>query len=124
MLGRRIKTIKSLRFPRTPQGAAGFGAGVFAVLQDLHAVDENVFHSDGVLMGFVESCAVRDCRRIEDDHVSEHSFLNETAVIKTEIRRWQRAQASHCFGQREHFFVARIFSEHAREIPVSAWMGI
>ena len=78
----------SFCFPGTPQGAAGFGAGVLAVLENLDAVDENVFHADGILMRLVEGCAVRDCRRIEDDHVSEHSFPNQAAVIEAEISRW------------------------------------
>jgi hypothetical protein len=63
---------------------------VFAILQDLDAVDQDVFHPDGVLVGLVEGCAVRNRRRIEDDHVSEHSFLKKTAMIETEIGRGQR----------------------------------
>ena len=74
--------------PGAPQGATGFGAGMFTIFQNLDAVDENMFHADGVLMRFVEGCAVCDSRRIEDNHVSKHSFLNEAAVIETEISRW------------------------------------
>jgi hypothetical protein len=79
---------QSLRFPRPPYGATGFGAGVLAILENLDAIDENVFHADGILMWFVEGCAVRDCHWVEDNHISEHSFPNEAAVIKAEISRW------------------------------------
>ena len=87
-----------LRFARTPQGAARFGAGVLAILQDLHAVDENVFHPDRVLMRLLESRAIGNRRRIEHNDIGKHSFLEKTAMIETEIRRGQCAQSAHRFG--------------------------
>ena len=76
-----------LRFARTPQSAAWFGARVFAILEDLHAVNENVFHADRVLMRLLKSRAIRNCRRIKHNDIGKHSFLEKTAMIETEICR-------------------------------------
>src|SRR6266498_752903 len=73
------------RFPRAPQSAARFRAGVFAILNDFHAVNENVLHANGVLMRFLE------CREIKHDHIGEHSLFNETAMIEPEIGGGQPA---------------------------------
>ncbi len=48
---------------------------MLAVFKNLHAIDENMLHSDGVLVGFVERRPVRNCRRIKDDDIGKHSRL-------------------------------------------------
>src|SRR6185436_15693011 len=77
-----------LRFTRTPQGAAWLGARVFAILEDLRPVYENVFHANRVLMRLLKSRAIGNRRRIKHNHIGKHSFLEETAMIETEICRW------------------------------------
>ena len=46
-------------------------AGVLAVLQHLHAVDEHVAHAGRVLLRMVERRVVDDRRRIEDHDVGD-----------------------------------------------------
>src|SRR5437867_6631058 len=60
------------RFTRSPQGAAGFCAGVLAVFENLNAVDEDVLHANGVLVRFLECRAIRNGCWIKDHHVSKH----------------------------------------------------
>src|SRR5438067_13118069 len=75
----------SNEFPGSPKRAAGFRAGVLAVFQNLDAVDEDVFHPDGVLMRFLEGGAISDRGRIEHDDVGEHSLFQTSAMIEAEI---------------------------------------
>ena len=77
--------LASLKFPRTPNCAAGFRAGVLTVLENLDTVHEDVFHADGVLMRFLEGGAIGNRFWIEDDDVGEHSFFEEAAAIEAEI---------------------------------------
>jgi len=44
---------------------------VLAIFDDLHAIDEDVLHSNGVLMRFVKGRTIRNHRRIEHKHVGE-----------------------------------------------------
>ena len=66
-----------LRFTRTPQSAAWLGARVFAILEDLHPVYENVFHANRVLMRLLKSRAIGNRRRIKHNDIRKHSFLEE-----------------------------------------------
>src|SRR5437868_11595481 len=83
--------LELFHFTRASQCPAWFRPGVVAVFKNLHAIDENVLYSDGVLVRFVERRPVRNCRGIKDDHVGEHPVLNKTAVVEAEIRRGQGA---------------------------------
>ena len=71
-----------LKFARAGQRASWFRPGMLAVFQNLHAVDENVLHPNRVLVRFLESRPVRNCRGVKDNHVGEHPVLNETAVVE------------------------------------------
>ena len=64
-----------LQLSRTPNSATRFRAGVLAVLENLHAVHENVFHADRVLMRFFERGAIGNRCRIENDDIGKHSFF-------------------------------------------------
>jgi hypothetical protein len=75
-------TLELFQLARARQRPSWFRPGMLAVFENLHAIDENMLHSDGVLVRFVERRPVRNCRRIKDDHIGEHPFLNETAVIE------------------------------------------
>ena len=80
-----------MNFPRTPQGATRLGASVFTVFKNLHAVNENVFHANGVLMRLVERRAIGNRRRIEHNHIGKHSLFKKTAMIEAEIGGGQPA---------------------------------
>src|ERR1043166_7762210 len=84
-LKRHRSRISLLHFPWSPQCTTGFRTGMLAVFDDLHAIDENVLHPNGVLMRFFKGGMIGDRRRIEHDDVGEHSLLHKSTVIKTEI---------------------------------------
>src|SRR5438128_9488547 len=109
-----------MNFPRTPEGATRLGARVLAILDDLYAVNENVFHANGVLMRLVERRVIGDRRLIEHDHVREHSLFKKTAMIEAEIGGGQPAQSANRFLKRNYFFVAHVLAEEPRKISVRA----
>src|SRR5437588_11018703 len=75
-------------------------------------------------MGFFKRGVVCDRRRIEYDHIGEHSLLEKSAMIETEIRGGKAAQPMNRIGHRKNLFVAGIFAEHARKVPIRARMRI
>src|SRR5437588_5380044 len=77
----------SLRLTSTPERAAGFGAGVLAVFNHLHTIDENMLHARCILVRFFKGRVVLNCRRIKHDHVGEHSFLQHAPMVELEIVR-------------------------------------
>ena len=87
-----------MNLSRTPQGAAWFGAGMFTIFHDLRAVNENSFHSGGVLVWLRESGVIGNCRGIEHHQIGKHPFPDEAAVIESKICCWQSAQPAHGFG--------------------------
>src|SRR5260370_26508072 len=89
----RQQYLPSLRFARSPQGAAGFGVRVLAVFDHLDAVNENVFHVGRVLMPVFEGRVVGDYRGIAHYDVRTHSFYLKPAMIEPPTARRQPAQA-------------------------------
>ena len=55
---RSARSTYLLNLPRSPQRAARLHSGVFAIFQNLHAVHENMFHPDRILMRLFEGGAV------------------------------------------------------------------
>src|SRR5215472_18301283 len=113
-----------MNLPRAPQGASGFGAGVLAVLDYLDAIYKNVFHPSGVLLRLLKGGAIGNRRGIECDDVGEHALFNETAMVQSEVCGWQAAQSPDRLGHGNHFFVAHVLAENARERSISARMRI
>src|SRR5205085_11643400 len=64
-------------FPRPPQCAAGLGVRMLAIFEDLHTVDEHVFHANRVLVWFLERRPVSDRGRIKHNDIGEHSFFDK-----------------------------------------------
>src|SRR5438477_4006940 len=104
------------------QSAPRFRASVLTVFEDLSSVDENIFHSGGILGRVFESGVIGDRYRIEHHHIREHSFFQKSAMIQPEISRRQGAQSPDGFRQGDQLFVARIFAEHTGEGSIGAWM--
>lgn len=65
--------------------AAGFGAGVLAVVEDLCAVDEDVLHAGGVLVGLGVGRAIGDGVGIEDDEVGVVAFFQSAPPVELQI---------------------------------------
>ena len=70
---------------RPPHDASWFRAGVFAVSEHLHAVDEDVHHPGRVLVRLVERRVVRDRGRIEHRDVREEPGFEQAATIELQI---------------------------------------
>jgi hypothetical protein len=71
---------------------------MFTIFQDLRAIDENGFHSGGVLVGLGEGRVIGNSRWIEHNYIGKHSFLEKATMIEAEICCWQPAQPVHGFG--------------------------
>src|SRR6187455_4451 len=78
---------------RPPQRTTRLRSSVLAVFNHLHTVHEHMFHTGCVLMRFFEGGMIGNCRRIEHHDVGEHSFLEKSAAIESEICRRQSAQS-------------------------------
>src|SRR5262249_399160 len=81
------RSVPDLTRPR--EGSPRLPAGVLAVLQHLHAVDEDVAHPDGVLVGLLVRRPIHDRLRIEDDDIREVPFAHEPAPIEPQVRSRQ-----------------------------------
>src|SRR5436305_9910088 len=79
---------------RPIQSAPRFRASVLTVFEDLSSVDENIFHSGGILGRVFESGVIGDCCRIEHHHVGEHSLFQEAAMIQAAFGRRQGTQSA------------------------------
>src|SRR6516165_10162367 len=83
-------TLDALRsIARAAQNFAGELAGHFAFADYRDAVDEDVVHSNGELVGVFEGGLVGDRGRVKDDYISGHAFLQDAAVGETHALRWQ-----------------------------------
>src|SRR6266511_4490772 len=110
----------SFDLARPPQRFAWFRAGMFSIFKYLSAVDENVLHSDRVLVGILERRAVGNRRRIEYHNVREHSRFEKTAMVQTSISRGQYCQSPDGFLKRNHLLFTHVLAEQSREVAVGA----
>src|SRR5215475_7860239 len=110
----------SFNLARPPQRLAWFCAGMFTIFKNLSAVDENVLHSDRVLVGILEGRAVGDRRRIEYHNVREHARFEKTAMVQTQIGRGQSCQSPDGFLERNHLLFTHVLAEQSREVAVGA----
>lgn len=69
-------------FARPPQRAARLCSSMLAILNNLLAVDEDMFHPNGVLMRILKGGAIGDGSGIKNNYVREHPFLKKTAMIQ------------------------------------------
>ena len=104
---------------RPSDDAARRGAGVLAVAEHLHAVDEDVHHARGVLMRRFERGVILDGRRVEDGDVGEVAGRQSAALADLEIGGGQRGQAADGLFERDDLLVARVFAQEPGEVTVS-----
>src|SRR5690348_2165567 len=92
---RKLSLARASAGPAGPAGAVDeptrFGAGVLAVFQHLHAVDEHVVDSGRELLGLFERRVVLDRGGIEHDHVAIIAGLEEPALLDAEVGGGERA---------------------------------
>jgi len=79
--------VRPPRPARPANETAGLGTGVFAVLQDLGAVDEDVADAGRELHRFLERGVVLHCRGVEDDDVGIIAVAKDSAALDAEIGR-------------------------------------
>src|SRR5438132_8121057 len=107
---------------RMPDHPPWLRAGVLAVAQDLHSVDEDVRDAVGVLMRILVGRACRDRVRIEDDDVGEISGLQQTALRDAEVCGGVGGHAADRFRQRDDVFLANVLAEEIGEVAVGPGM--
>src|SRR5438309_80636 len=97
----------------SPQCFAGLGAGVLAVLDHVHAVDENVLHAGRILVRLRVSSVVDDGFRIEDDHVGKIAFAQPAAALEPQVFRRQSRQLMNGSRQGEKLLFTHVLAEYA-----------
>ena len=75
----------------------------------LHPVHENIFHPDRVLLRLRKGGAIGNRRRIKDNDIGKHSFLEKTAMIEPRFVGGQRAQAAELLRASEITFSSRTY---------------
>lgn len=56
---------------------------MLAIPKNVHAVDEDMFDTDGILVRLLVCRAISDRRWVEDNDICEHSLANKAAPIKS-----------------------------------------
>ena len=98
---------------------SGFGARVFAVLQHLPAVDKNVNHAGGILVGLREGCVILDLLRIENNHVCKVPLLQHPTTLNPEVLRGQRRKLPDRFLQLQYLLLAHVPAQEPGKAAVS-----
>ena len=107
---------------RDPTARDRLRAGVLAVLQHLHAVDETCANADRVCVGLLERGRVRDRRWIEDDDVGELAGLELTAASEAQFVDGSAASFRIASGRVSTCSSRTYFPEHAGEVAVGSRM--
>jgi hypothetical protein len=58
---------------------------MLAVPENLDAVNENIFDTQGILLGLLIGGEIRDAFGIKDHHIGKHASLQKTAVVQSKI---------------------------------------
>src|SRR5438128_78865 len=109
-------SIKSQSFART-------FAGKFAFFDDGNTVDENVFHTGGVLMWLSKSGAILDGVRIEDDEIGPETFVNFAPAGDSKRAGGERGHAANGFFEAKHAEFIDVMMQGAGVVSVTARMG-
>ena len=71
--GRVTRHLSSILSPNSRLVASDISEDMLAVAKDLDPIDEDIANAGGILHRLLESRAVVDCRRIEQDDIRGHS---------------------------------------------------
>src|SRR5580765_8416747 len=102
--------------------AAAPGTSGVAILQSEHAIHPHVPYAGGELLGLLVGGVILHGGGIKDDYVREVALAQAAAIADREGLGRKGGELADCLLQREHFIVAHVFAEHAREVAVGAWM--
>ena len=109
-----------LRLTGSPQCTTWPSAGVLAISEDLDPVDEHIFDSDGVLLRLLKRGNIRDCLRVENDNIGEHTLLQKAAMVQLKIGRGKSRQSPNGFCERDDFLLADIFTQEACKVAIGS----
>ena len=84
---------------------------MFAVSENLHAVDEDMHHASGKLMRLVEGRVISDFAWVEDHHVGKMPRLERAALVEAQIPGRQRCNSADGLFERNDAFVPDISSQ-------------
>jgi len=98
----------STSIARPPHDASRLRARVLAMAEHGHAIDDDVLHTDGVLLRRVEGGLVRNCCWIEDNDVRKAVHIEATAVLQlpvvagSRVMRRMASSSGISFSSREY----------------------
>src|SRR5262245_45922198 len=92
-------------------------SSVPAVVEDDAAVDDDGRDADRILKRIGKGGAIDDSCRVEDHEVRRQPVLDEPAIRDVQLPGGQAAHLVDGLFQRNHFFLANVLAEHARERP-------
>ena len=93
-------------------------AGVLAPRDHDHAVHDHIGNPDRVLRGVLEGGLVHDRVGVEDGYVGAHAWPEHPAIGEARDLGGKRRHLADRVGQRQHFLLAHVDTEHAREGPI------
>src|SRR6266478_3522515 len=102
---------------RAAKNSSGQRAGHFGLIDDWHAVDEDVFHSLRQLVGILEGGDVMNGCRIEDDDVGAQARLQNATVRQAHALRRQRGEFADSVFEGELVFFADYLRRMRGKVP-------
>src|SRR4030095_14076173 len=117
---RKVCSPASFYLPGSPQRASRFCTRVLTVLEHFYSVNEDLFHSGGILSRFFKGGVIGDCRGIKHHHVGEHVRFQESAMIEFEVCGRQGAEAPNRLRQADQIFLTHALARDAPQHSVGA----
>src|SRR6266699_3487672 len=76
----------SFALPSRPvDDSPGFGAGMLAIFEHPHTVDEHIARAGRILMRFFKCRVVRNSGRVEDHHIGEVGRLKRASLFELQL---------------------------------------
>jgi len=94
------------------------------MVEDELAVDEDIVHAFGELIGLGEGGVVDDFGGIENGDIGEEAGLEEAAAVEVLALRGQGSDFADGGFEREQMLAADVVAEEARHGAEGAWMGV
>jgi hypothetical protein len=99
-------------------------AGVFALAQNLNAIDEHIANSSCILMRLLERRMVLNVGGIEDYDIGEVARLERAAAVELEVLGGERTQLPYGCLQRNQLLIADILAQQPGDVVIRAWVGV
>src|ERR1035438_9264138 len=95
-------------------------AGMLAVFQDVHAIDEYIAHARRILMRLLECRVVLNGGGIEDHDIGEVARPERAAAVELKVLRGQRSQPPYGPLEGNEPFIADILAQQPGDVAKGA----